>query len=51
MARVESFERERIVEALEETRGRVAPAARALGLTRAGLYKKLHKYEIHVDKR
>ncbi|MEM6729914.1 MAG: sigma-54-dependent Fis family transcriptional regulator, partial [Myxococcota bacterium] len=48
---VDAFERERIAEALEAHGGKVAPTARTLGLTRAGLYKKLHKYGLHVDKR
>ncbi|MEO0811729.1 MAG: helix-turn-helix domain-containing protein, partial [Myxococcota bacterium] len=50
-SQVEAFERQRIVEALEDSGGKVAPASRALGLTRAGLYKKLHKYGLRVDKR
>ncbi|MBC7793266.1 MAG: sigma 54-interacting transcriptional regulator [Clostridia bacterium] len=37
-------ERAVIKATLDENNGRVAAAARALGLTRAGLYKKLHKY-------
>ncbi len=50
-SQVEAFERELITHALAAQGGKVAPAARALGLTRAGLYKKLHKYGLHVDKR
>lgn len=48
---VEAFERDRIQEALGEHNGKVAAAARVLGLTRAGLYKKLHKHGIIESKR
>ncbi len=47
---VELFERKTLEVALEENGGKVTAAARALGLTRAGLYKKLHKYGLYVDK-
>jgi serine/threonine-protein kinase PknK len=47
---VERYERDLLTRALDEHQGRVASVARALGLTRAGLYKKLHKYGFAVAK-
>jgi len=47
---VERFERDLLTRALDEHQGRVASVARALGLTRAGLYKKLHKYGFAVSR-
>lgn len=41
---VEQFESQAIQQALARHHGKVATAAKELGLTRAGLYKKLHKY-------
>ena len=41
---VDDFEKETLRAALAHHQGKVAAAAKALGLTRAGLYKKLHKY-------
>ncbi|MBI5511516.1 MAG: sigma 54-interacting transcriptional regulator [Deltaproteobacteria bacterium] len=49
-ARVDRFEREVIKSTLALHDGRVAAAADAMGLTRAGLYKKLHKYSLKADK-
>ena len=47
---VERFERDAIRTALAEHGGKVAAAAKSMGLTRAGLYKKLHKYKLTADK-
>ena len=38
-----------IRETLEAVDGRVAKAAEKLGLTRAGLYKKINKHGINVN--
>jgi transcriptional regulator with GAF, ATPase, and Fis domain/serine/threonine protein kinase len=43
---VDQFEKETILTRLEENKGKVSRTAETLGLTRAGLYKKLHKYAI-----
>lgn len=47
---VSQFESTLIVHSLQEFDGRVAAAADKLGLTRAGLYKKINKYKIDVNK-
>ena len=47
---VAQFESSVIKESLNEAGGKVAAAAKNLGLTRAGLYKKINKYEIDVNK-
>ena len=47
---VSQFESSVIMESLTEFDGRVAAAADQLGLTRAGLYKKINKYKIDVNK-
>jgi len=47
---VAQFESSVIHESLTEADGRVAAAAEKLGLTRAGLYKKINKYKIDVNK-
>jgi len=47
---VERFEADTIRAALAEHGGKVAAAARALGLTRAGLYKKINKYGLAGDR-
>lgn len=44
--RIELVEREAIVEALELTQGKRAPAAKLLGISRARLYDKLKKYDL-----
>lgn len=44
---VENLERNLIREALEETSGNILKAAEKLGLSRAGLHKKLNRYEIN----
>ena len=44
--RVEGYERDALQQALAAQGGRVTVVARTLGLTRAGLYKKLHKYHL-----
>jgi transcriptional regulator with PAS, ATPase and Fis domain len=49
-AAVDGFEREAIRAALEAHGGKVAATARALGLTRAGLYKKLHRHGLGGNK-
>lgn len=41
---VESLERQLIMEALAEAKGSKALAARKLGISRSGFYKKLHRY-------
>ncbi len=48
---VGSFERQVLVQALQAHVGKVSATAKTLGLTRAGLYKKLAKYDIAVNKR
>ena len=48
--RLEGFERAALADALAKHDGVVSAAARALGLTRAGLYKKLHKYALFAHK-
>ncbi len=40
--------REAILQALSQTRGKIAPAARILGIGRTTLYRKLEKYNIRV---
>lgn len=45
-ARINLYERETLSTMLKQHNGRVASAARELGLTRAGLYKKLHKHRL-----
>ncbi|MBT6489715.1 MAG: sigma 54-interacting transcriptional regulator, partial [Deltaproteobacteria bacterium] len=47
---VAQFESSVIRESLVEVDGKVAAAAKNLGLTRAGLYKKINKYDIDVNK-
>ena len=47
---VAQFESAVIQESLGEHAGKVAAAAEKLGLTRAGLYKKINKYKIDVNK-
>jgi transcriptional regulator with PAS, ATPase and Fis domain len=47
---VEEFESEAIVACLQQHGGNVTQTARALGLTRAGLYKKLTKFGITADR-
>jgi transcriptional regulator with GAF, ATPase, and Fis domain len=47
---VAQFESTVIQESLVEADGKVAAAAKNLGLTRAGLYKKINKYLINVNK-
>ena len=47
---VAQFESAVIQESLGEAGGKVAAAAEKLGLTRAGLYKKINKYKIDVNK-
>jgi transcriptional regulator with GAF, ATPase, and Fis domain len=47
---MERFERQTLEAVLSQQGGKITAAARALGLTRAGLYKKLHKYRLHFDK-
>jgi len=42
----EFVERDRIMEALQKTRGKRSPAARLLGISRAALYKKLKRYDL-----
>jgi DNA-binding NtrC family response regulator len=48
---VEAYERQTLIAILEAHGGRVASAAQQLGLTRAGLYKKINKYGLSVDKK
>jgi len=43
---VESMEKEIIIECLKETKGNKNEAAQRLGLSRAGLYKKLKRYDL-----
>ena len=50
-AMVDRYERETLIVVLQEHGGKVASAAKALGLTRAGLYKKINRYDLNVDKR
>jgi transcriptional regulator with PAS, ATPase and Fis domain len=47
---VDRFEKDTIKAVLTEHNGRVSAAAKRLGLTRAGLYKKIHKYELTAEK-
>ncbi len=47
---VQKLEHQLILEALEATGGKRAPAARLLGISRAKLYDKLKKYKIVPDK-
>jgi transcriptional regulator with PAS, ATPase and Fis domain len=49
--RVASFEREAIAEALELTGGNLSKAARELGLSRGGLYKKMAAYGLARPRR
>lgn len=44
---VEETEREAIIEALDEAHGNKMRAAKLLGISRAGLYKKLKRYKIN----
>ncbi len=44
--RVESLEREIILQALKDTNGNILKAAEILGLSRPGLHKKLKRYQI-----
>lgn len=46
---VESLEKEMIQEALKETKGNILRAAEQLGLSRAGLHKKLNRYGISAS--
>ncbi len=48
--RVENLEIEMIRQMLQETHGNIALSAERLGLSRAGLYKKLHRYGLDADK-
>ena len=43
---LEANERKIIVLALEESRGNISRAAKALGITRAALYRRIEKYEL-----
>jgi two-component system response regulator HupR/HoxA len=45
---VESLEKHLIRQALQHTKGNILKAARELGLSRAGLHKKLNRYHIHA---
>jgi len=45
---VESLEKHLIRQALQHTNGNILKAARELGLSRAGLHKKLNRYGIHA---
>ena len=47
---VEALEKRLIRNALKETNLNIAQAAKKLGLSRAGLYKKLDRYDINPDK-
>lgn len=46
---MEQHEQRYLVQVLKEYKGRVAPASRALGLSRKGLYDKIHRYGIDLD--
>ena len=46
---MEQHEQRYLVQILKEYKGRVAPASRALGLSRKGLYDKIHRYGIDLD--
>jgi transcriptional regulator with GAF, ATPase, and Fis domain len=47
---VASFEKQLILRSLQNNRQKVAHSAKSLGLTRAGLYKKISKYDIVVNR-
>jgi two-component system response regulator HupR/HoxA len=46
-AQVEELEKSLIIKTLEETKGNILRAAEKLKLSRAGLHKKLHRYDIN----
>lgn len=46
--RLESLERDAIVQSLEDARGNKSKAAQALGMSRATIYRKIHDYGIVV---
>jgi transcriptional regulator with GAF, ATPase, and Fis domain/Tfp pilus assembly protein PilF len=47
---VDDFERRVILKSLESHAGKVSAAARTLEITRAGLYKKINKHGIRIEK-
>ena len=46
LSRLESIERDAIVQSLQEAGGSKAAAARALGMSRATIYRRIHEYGI-----
>ena len=46
----ESFERQHIVKALKDSGGNISAAARALGIERTNLHRKIKQYGIDVDR-
>jgi transcriptional regulator of acetoin/glycerol metabolism len=46
LSRLESIERDAIVQSLQEAGGNKAAAARALGMSRATIYRRIHEYGI-----
>ena len=46
----EQTERDRIVAALDEAHGVIADAARALGLSRQALYRRMHRLRIEIER-
>ncbi len=46
LSQLESMERDAIVQSLSDAHGNKAQAARALGMSRATIYRKLHEYRI-----
>ena len=45
------FEREYIAHVLEQHRGRISDAAKALGIQRTNLYRKMRSLRVHRDRR
>jgi Nif-specific regulatory protein len=47
LERIDNLEKEMIVDALKESKGNMAKAAKALGLTERAMGLRVHKYDIH----